>query len=1047
MAKIDITKLPGFRQQIAAFSEDWSQHSGEEVQEFLERMLRLMAERIESLSADKVGDILMSPGEDGQVTVRFFASADRREEWQEDSTAHAANVLGSMSFRVSDAGSDEYTLATRITKMPASPSVKGAANTIKFSYNSYFGGDPTNLDTESGTATVSVNNTEIPALRQTLRPGDDCTLDLGPYLTAETNAVTLTVANAHGKRRVFNLTVQTVEISIAFDESFDESLARSAGWPLRVRCNGVAATLHLKVDGTEVSTASVHNSTVDFTVDAAGTLDAGAHAIEVYADNSEYNLQSETIATSFIKKGLATPTVCIGRTADKTAKLYSTAAVPYYIYFPSAVAGDVVNVSARILAQDDSVLKQGITQTVTMKAGGESGIQQLRIALIDNAYLTAGTVSVEISCGGAKAVHKIAVTDPGVNLQPAAECRIHLSAAGRTNADSDAENWKAVYNGETTCTVVRSSNFRLGGSSGFTGDSFYIPAGRRSTLQGSAPFARDFGANAVNVADRTGKTIEFEFATRDCTDSHAKVIECLDNGLGFIIYADGMELITPSGTVKTIWADETRLRVGIVVEGTTRHCVNKTVGGTTESDANIAYLYVNGVNVRILSYGRTSWKQPSPKDIVIGSDDCAVELYSVRVYDKALTTSQMIANYAYDTPDPDEKVAIARRNDILDSYGDVSFAKVREALPDTPVMILELSKMPTGKKDWQKANIEFINPRWEGLASDLIRASYKEQNMDVALDGTSSLSYPDPYKNFAFKHNGTMTVTLKDGTAVTVSGISIAEGIDGHGTEDVAKVNFASSEGIFNILAANAYQSVMRGVASSYPSILTPMQAAQLAESGSYSFRQSLAGFPMIVFLREYENGTPRLRFLSIFNMVNNKYDGTPYGATRENGAELWEVEDNVNFYMEHCPEGEWKDGKWSDLLTTLYYARFPKTDTAGNDYGKASSPEGVDAANLQGSRMRAFHNFIQSCNPAVADRYKARNGSYAALPAAVTYGSKTFSSDTPEYRIARFRAEAEKWMDKPNATFYFIFFTGNLGVDSMDKNKTVTLTKSDNNG
>ena len=1043
MAKIDITKLPAFKQAISGFSEDWSQHSGEEVQEFLERMLQALADRISGVSANKVGEVHMAQGEDGMVTVRYFADADSKEAWEADPTANAAKVLGSMSFRVSEAGTDEYTLATRITKMPTSPAVKGSSNTLKFSYNSYFGGDPTNLDTEAGTATVSVNNTEIESLRQTLRPGNDYTLDLGPYLTAESNAVTLTVTNAHGKRRVFNMTVQTVEISLEFDESYDESLVREAGWPLRVRCNGVPATVHLKIDGTEASTASVHNSTVDFNVDAAGTLDAGKHSIELYAENSAYNLQSATIKTSYIKRGLATPTVCIGRKADTAARLYATVSVPYYIYYPSATAGDTVTVTARILAQDDSVLKSGITQKVTMKAGGESGPQQLRIALLEQTYLTAGTVTVEISCGGAKAEHDVTVTDPGVNLQPAAECKIHLSAAGRTNADSDAENWKATYNGQTTCTVARSANFRLGDGVGFTGDSFYIPAGRRITLTGSKPFARDFGANATNIADRTGKTIGFEFATRNCTDSHAKVIECLDNGLGFVIYADGMELITPSGTVKTIWADETRLSVGIVVEGTTRHCVNKTVDGTTESDANIAYLYVNGVNVRIMSYGRTSWKQPVPQDIVIGSDECDVELYATRVYDKALTTSQMIANHAYDTPDPDEKVAIARRNDVLDSYGEVSYAKVREALPDTPIMILELSKMPTGKKDWQKANIEFINPKWLGLDTDLIRASYKEMNMSIALDGTSALSFPDPYKNFALRHDGTMVITFKDGTTITVKGISIAEGVTEHGTEDVAKVNFASSEGIFNILAANSYQSIMRGVAASYPSILTPMQAAQQAAEGDYSYRQSLAGFPMIVFLREYENGVPRLRFLSIFNMVNNKYDGTPYGADEENQAEGWEVEDNVNFYMEHCVPGSWTNGKWADRITTLYYARFPKKDAVGNDYGKASNAEGVDAANSQSRHMRAFHNFIQSCNPTVADRYKARNGQYEALPAAVTYGSKTYSTDTPEYRIARFRAEAEKWLDKPNSMFYLLYFMGMLGVDSMDKNMTVQLSKT----
>lgn len=240
-----------------------------------------------------------------------------------------------MSFRVSDAGSDEYTLSTRVTKMPDSPSVKGSTNILSFSYSSYFGGDPTNLDTESGVATIAVNGTEITALKQTLRPGNEYSIDLGPYLTAESNAVTLTVANAHGKRRSFNMSVQTVEISIGFDDSFDESLVRDAGWPLRVRCNGVEALLHMIIDGNEQATASVRNSSVDFTVDAA-ELAAGEHSIEIYADNAEFALRSDTIATRFIKRGLSVPTLCIGRRADTAAKLYATVSVPYFLYFPSA---------------------------------------------------------------------------------------------------------------------------------------------------------------------------------------------------------------------------------------------------------------------------------------------------------------------------------------------------------------------------------------------------------------------------------------------------------------------------------------------------------------------------------------------------------------------------------------------------------------------------------------------------------------------------------------------------------------------------------------
>ena len=38
----------------------------------------------------------------------------------------------------------------------------------------------------------------------------------------------------------------------------------------------------------------------------------------------------------------------------------------------------------------------------------------------------------------------------------------------------------------------------------------------------------------------------------------------------------------------------------------------------------------------------------------------------------------------------------------------------------------------------------------------------RPQQHDIALDGTSSLSYPDPYKNWANKYNGVWTLHLGD---------------------------------------------------------------------------------------------------------------------------------------------------------------------------------------------------------------------------------------------------------------------------------------------
>lgn len=1028
MAKNDID------QPIPDLEEKWENYLGSRVEEFLKKFLQ-------ELDTSKHGAWGFTVADDGMATFRAFANDADKEAYNQDSTSNSSLVLAEASFYTSGAASVDYTLSTRITQQPVTDMVKGSSNPVKFTYNSYYGGDVTDLDTESGYAKVWVNNTEVPELAMTLAPGgNEYTIDLGAYLNQENNAVRIEVGNRHGKSRTFSFTIRALEIVLYLDSSYEESLLRTGAWSLRVGCRGVAAQVHVSVDGTEIAQSTITNSTNDFTIDDSGSLSPGAHTISIYAENTTYGIQTNAITTNFIKSGLGVPSVCVGASADKEVTLYDTASVPYFLYYPNA-GGQQVNVSFEV--RDTSGVKQAdlTGQTITLNSDGTSGMQELRFTASDNNYLTLGNIVIAIKVGSVTATQTLAILDAGVTLAPATECKIYLSAAGRTNADADADDWHSEYNGQRTCTVHRSDNFKLIGNNGFNNDAFLIKAGKSITLDGFYPFGEDFGVNATNAASRTGRTFEFELRALNCTNTETKIIDAMANGIGFAIYANRIELCSSAGgKVETIYADEEKIRVGFCIDGTTTHCKNVLLTGVEESDANIAYVYLNGVIVRMMDYKTSSWKQFNPAKIKIGSDDCDVELYTVRIYDKSLNYQQMLGNFAYDTPDLTEKIAIAKRNNILDSTNAVDFAKTIAALPNTPYKIWEIAKMPTGKKDWQKATTEFINPAWEANpeSAPAALASFVCESHDIALDGTSSLSYPDPYKNWADKYNGSWSVVI-DGVKVTITGYSITNGVAMSAKEFVDKVNFASSEGIFNILAANAYQNILLGTAQQYPDLLTSKQAQQQANGSPVTYRQSLSGFPIIGWLRSYNAGIASVRFLSIYNFVNNKYDPFYFGFDNSGDSQLWEVEDNVNFFSEEIPEGKWQNGKWSDKATTLYYARVPKkSSVTDDDFGVALNAEGTTQANNESKWLRRFHNWVYSCNPNIAERYRLVNGSYKPLTKSVVYGDTTYTHDTPAYRIAKFNAEHAQYLNKSSALFYFIFFNWILGVDSMDKNMTV---------
>ncbi len=1023
--------------EITGADMPWEGIAKKRVEEYIKKVLA-------SLTAKKIGCHHSVTNDDKTVTMLGFADDDSRDAWIEDPEGNASLVLSSITFSAGGASEERYMLSTRLTSPLKTTVVKGGSNPVTFSYRSLWGGNTDDHDQTPGTATVTVNGSEIPQLRTSLTSGQSYTLDVGPWLTEETNSVTLTVANAHGSSRQFSTTVRTVSLDVGFD-NFDQSVPRDAAWQLRVIATGAEALVHVAVDGIETATATVTNSTREITVDPQGLLLPGVHTVSVWGENAEYGLSTSPVETQFIKKGAEAIAFASG--IASTVKLYDTVRLPYFMLRPDK-AGQTVEVAFSVTTANGASVSAPGTQSVTLDSQGASGIVEASWAVEDADTIKGSPLTLTVTCGAVSASVTLTVESSGTLLEPVGECKVELLARGRSNADADAREWKSFYEGEETCRVTLSDGFILGNGAGFVGDAFVIPAGKRATLSGFLPFGADFSANG----NRQGRTIELELELRDCTDSSAVAVTCTDNGTGFTVGASEVALSCGQSVVTPVTSGR-RVRVGFVIEGSTRHCVNKLVDGTTERDANVAYLYVNGVVCRVMDYATASWKQSSPRNIVIGCDQADVALYAVRIYDKALTTTQMLGNHAYDTPGAEAKQELARRNDILDSQGGVDFNKTLTALPSTPYKIWDMERMPTSKKDEVPTTTEFVNPVWEesarqGQDVSLACASFVCRNHPMVLDGTSSLTYPDPYKNFGSKYGsstGGWTVEI-EGIPVTIHSYSITPGIEDGETEMVDKVNFASSEGLFNIITAHLYHQALLGVSDAYPGVLSPAQARQKADGGigAVTFRQSLSGFPMTGWLRQGDGKAPR--FLSIYNVVNNKYQGNYLGV--QPGEEIWEVDDNVTFFDEYLGEGHWdaslKENNWQCRATTLYYARVPKKGKDGADYGTAKDASGVAQANAENAKLRRFHNWMYSCNPNIAERYRLAHGVYEPLPSPVTYGSATYDRDTPEYRLAKFNAEHADYLDKASAMLYFLVFVHILGIDSMAKNMSIRFVERD---
>lgn len=1069
-------------EKINSIETSWEGYTGKRVEDFIKNQLK-------GIDTSKFGYMAVESGDVGLQIMRFFKDVQSYEQWFTDRITYENNVLSVFEF-YSNRPEAKFTTKATIVKYLNTNIAKGANNTFSLSYNCYWDNDPTQKDTSNGLMEVSVNGVKITELSKDLVPsgvaqGNVYTIDLQDYLVSETNKIVIKVTNSHGFDKTFTFNVTVYDLRLTFDSNYDESIVQKGKWNLRVNCSGTAATVYCKVTNntsTDIYTKDINNSSGEFIIDPNNNYVLGVHNITIWAENKALGLKTEELTTTYVKGsdlGNAVPALCFGKAIPTSVKQFSIINIPYYFYLPNDTVDSTVVVSIELLYDNDSKTKVLSTQNIIINSTHTSGLRNIVVAVDDGNYLP--YITIKIKVGYLSITKRIDVENIGVIIKDVDECKVHYNMKGKTNDDEDAKNLTSIYNGDITSKFVRSNNFNLDTLNGFIdGYSMTIRPGKTLTLQNYLPFAVDCGANG----NKQGKTIEFEFKSGICADENDVIIDCWSNGVGFKVYVNRIIFGCNTGIVTTYFPEQERIKVSFVIDGTTVHTRNDLGGNNIiENDANLAYLYVNGVIVRIFDYKSGSWQQGDIKNIVVGSPTALVQLYSLRIYDKALTYNQILNNYIYDMPDINDvydgsgnfvrygKISTAKRNDILNTIGDVhkpqeivSKNKLVAALPNTPIIEWNIDNLPFNKNnpDVPINSTSFVNPQWIG-GEDYACAPFEVGAHMFNADGTSSNSYPLPYKNFAeifeTADGNSVNITLDPkNTSKVVTAYSITKGLSKGETELVHKVNFASSEGIFNIHAMNMFQKILLACAKTDDSLYTKFQKQQRDASEPITFRKSLSGFPEIGFRKTSTSGVESSTFLSFYNLINNKYNATIFGFPKKDykTAQIWEIDENVNFFNRygtlHSLDGSTL--KKSNLTgQPIYYARIPKKSPTNKNlkFGAIkSATDNIEAANKELAVIRRFHNWVVDCNYHLAERYYKQHGDYKTLDQSVIYNGVVYTKDTPEYRKAKFVNEAPTYIIKNDAIFYFIFIVYIIGMDSGDKNMSIAfddiITESDGN-
>lgn len=708
-------------------------------------------------------------------------------------------------------GGGTTTSVVRVTNNNGENTMSVAAGNnviLKFTFTS----TENDVPTGNGTCKILVNG----AVKTTfsVANGELNEVNVKNLLSPGLSTVKVTCMDIYGNSRSLTYTITVVDLTIK--STFDDTLIYKEAFDVRYTPFGIGIfkTVHFLLDNAEyktvTTTLSGRESAVSF-----DSLSHGVHTLEIYstADLDGQSLESNRLKYEIMwaDESNATPMISVGTVVASSVQ-GEMISIDYSVYDPSKLACDI---ALNIYNPDGSLYK---SQSITVDRSRQTW---------NTRNYPVGAVKFEISyVSGGDAYTRsktVTVSESTIDVSPVESgLELHLASAGRSNNEPNPAIWT---DGDTE-TVFSNVNWN---SSGWvedeSGDVALRLSGDATAEIGFCPFAADFKAY--------GKTIEFEFAVRDVNNRDAKVIDCMNDGVGLYVTADSAVLSSAMSQVECRFKDEEKIRVGFVVESTGKN--------------RLLLVYLNGILSSAMQYAEKDlFKQNAPAKISVGSPYCSVDLYSVRVYNAALSSADMINNYIADTTDIVRKTELFEENNIY-ANGTISYDTIKRKIP----VVTVIGVLPTYKGDKKTVSFVYENPQNPTLNFT--------DTCTFDVQGTSSQYYIR--KNYKAKF-GTPHIHAEGQLPAKVFCL---------------KADYAEGTGTHNTQNANLIDTL-------YSEKIPPQE-------DNPPVRTTVYGFPCVVFHQATENDTPM--FIGRYNFNFDKGAENVFGFSGE--AESWEFKNNTS--------------------------------------------------------------------------------------------------------------------------------------------------------
>lgn len=882
--------------------------SGEQVQKFIKDTLN-----------SKVGFLYYDPDIN---MYRCFADEESKNLYYEhpEDEAYKGLLLGSFEAPFNYETQIKLTGDTQIYKAVQKGST---GNIIEFTFNTY----NKQQQPVGGLATVTytiIRNSTKKVITETKSSGSVVSFNLDKYLDEGTNTIIIGVVDRD------TLSATTVSIvyqvvNLLIEDSFNIST------PYRAT-DTMSVPVHIKGSGTKTIEWYVNENKLAFVKDEDEVvssdeertkninlqslgLGVGRHTLQIRAFsivNSE-RFYTDVLYRDFIVTDGNTsnePIIGVALTIPSsegiispeegiiTPKIYDMEQyIPYDIriasYAPSNTEGTKIRVS--INNEDKG----------TITSYNES---ETKYTLISD---TSGNKSLKLTAGNTEYTIPMIIATTSMNIAAITNgLEFALSAVGRNNSEDNKDQWNY---GSYTGTF---EGFRWDESSGWNNNRLIMPAG--------TSFSINYAPLSEEPAD-TGKTIELEFSTTNVKDDNAIICDLRSsNGTGLLITASKVSITSEGGvTAETEFRSGENIRVSFVI--------NKSEGVTNKQ---LTFIYANGILSGAVARAKTD-SYISPKEISITStSDAEVILKEIRVYNRALSSDDILNNYILYRDTIEEMTEVYNRNDVYEE-GSTSMFSPDKMSNRLPVMIVtgnvdELENT-TDKNEQIEVNIEYINLQDSTKNFTLKRAAMRPQ-------GTSSMYYPK--KNFRIYSRRLDNTELFDYNGKKVEN-RLYSFKDNAQPVDCwcLKADYAESSGTHNTGLAKLWNDAFynvkltpKGGNSKEYVCRTNAQKAALEENYKYDVRTCIDGFPILLFYRKTEND--QLIFLGKYNFNNDKSTEAVFGFVglseehpegipgfNDENVQCWEVLNNGN---EYALFNTYKDFEtnWS----SAYESRYPDT-------------------------------------------------------------------------------------------------------------------------